>query len=70
MADRSAMQGPQPGTVTITLGADGRVYWHQLTSPVLELALMLSPQDAGLRDRLPAARTEKKRRHDHDADSA
>ncbi|NLX23791.1 MAG: hypothetical protein GXY55_19230 [Phycisphaerae bacterium] len=35
---------PAPAAATITLGADGRVYFHDLTPELLPVAAAISPQ--------------------------
>lgn len=35
---------PSPAAATITLGADGRVYFHDLTPELLPVAAAISPQ--------------------------
>lgn len=41
--------------VTIRIGPDGRVYFHDVTAEMLPIALALSPDDEGLKQRLAAA---------------
>lgn len=45
------LAGP-PATITITIGADGRLLFHDLTAQSLPVAAALCPDDAELRQRL------------------
>ena len=53
---------PEDRAVTITLGADGRVLFHDLPRELLPIAKMLCPRDNTLRKREAASRLLKKGR--------
>ncbi len=62
MAPNEAAGTPE---VTITIGADGRVYFHDLPPDLLEVAAALAPEWAGIARRC-AAREASGSEGDHD----
>jgi hypothetical protein len=47
---------PQLQEVVISIGSDGRVYFHDLDRELIEVALAINPQDEAMRRRLAICR--------------
>lgn len=56
MKGNERFQRSEESCATITIGVDGRLYWHVVTREMLEIAAEICPQDATLRRRLATAR--------------
>jgi hypothetical protein len=53
---QASSPSPTRGDVTISIGADGRVYFHDLDQELIELALAVNPDDKLMRRRLALCR--------------
>ena len=57
-------QIPEPEVVTITVGVDGRVYFHDLTPEVLSVAAEICPNAPAVLGRQIAQRDLRQKNHD------
>ncbi len=51
-------------SVTISVGPDGRLYFHDLSPDLIRVALALNPEDAGMRRRLALSEGDAETRHE------
>jgi hypothetical protein len=66
--DRSIPREPPPPVATITVGVDGRVYFHDVTPDILSVAAAMCPEAPTVRDRQTAARVAGRKPNDGYAD--
>jgi hypothetical protein len=62
--DRSPTHERPPPVATITVGVDGRVYFHDVTPDILSVAAAMCPEAPTILDRQAAARAAGRKRND------